>query len=327
VLVAEDFGARVRRVRPDGIVVAFAGSGTDMPYGISQGSENGKPATSVGLGRLCDVAVAPDGSVIIAQSDCAEPPYEASNRYYLLGRVTPDGKYTLYGGNGYGPTYDVEGKHRLATSFGRLRGLAFAPDGDLLFVENSYYRAYRIDTDVKAPVARFTISPDPIVAGRAATFDASASTAEGTARYAWDFDGNGTYETDAGTNPIVRRNFSIANTRTIRLKVTAAGGATATKAITTTIDRPPVASFTVTPAAPVRGQAATLDASASSDPDGSIVKYEWDINSSVAGFEVDAGTNPVRSHTFRTAGTLTVRLRVTDDRGVQTITSMRVTVG
>jgi hypothetical protein len=326
VLVAEDFGARVRRVRPDGIVVPFAGSGTDMPAGISQGSENGKPATQVGLGRLCDVAVAPDGSVIIAQSDCAEPPYTAWDRYYLLGRVTPDGKYSVYGGNGFGPTYDVQGKHRLATSFGRVRSLAFAPGGDLLFVENSYYRAYRIDTDVKAPVARLAVRSNPVVAGRPARLDGSLSTAEAPARYAWDLDGNGSYETDSGTTSAIDHTFAAAGSATIGLRVTAAGGAESTRRVTVAVDAAPVPAFKVTPAKPVHGQAATLDASASSDPDGKIVRYEWDIDPAVPGYEVDAGANALKSYTFASAGQRTVRLRVTDDRGAKSTRGMIVSV-
>src|SRR6185503_19110008 len=39
---------------------------------------------------------------------------------------------------------------------------------------------------------------------------------------------------------------------------------------------PPVASFTATPNPVPTGTAVNFDAAASSDPDGTIVKYEWD---------------------------------------------------
>ena len=159
VLVAEDFGAVIRRVRPDGIVVRFAGTGTDMGSGISQGQFDGRPATEVGLGRLCDITVAPDDSVFVSQSDCSIPPYEASNRYYLIGRIK-DGKYSVYAGSGYGPGYNVEGRPRRELPLGRTRGLAFTPGGDLLFSENSYYRVYRIDSDIQAPAPPPPPPPD-----------------------------------------------------------------------------------------------------------------------------------------------------------------------
>ena len=160
VLVAEDFGARLRRVRPDGIVERFAGSGTDMPSGISAGDYDGHAATSVGLGRLCDIAVAPDDSVFVSQSDCSIPPYASSTRYYLIGRIK-DGKYSVYAGNGFGPGITVEGVHRRQIPLGRTRGLAFTAGGDLLLSENSYYRVWRIDSDIQAPTAPPPPPPPP----------------------------------------------------------------------------------------------------------------------------------------------------------------------
>jgi hypothetical protein len=103
--------------------------------------------------------------------------------------------------------------------------------------------------------------------------------------------------------------------------VTSASGATATARKTIAVDAAPVASFTVTPGKPVHGQAAALNASASSDPDGTIVRYEWDLSPAVRGYEVDAGANPLRSHTWAAAGRYNVGLRVTDDKGA---TSTRV---
>lgn len=160
VLVAEDFGAVIRRVRPDGIVVRFAGSGTEMGAGISAGSEDGKDATQVGLGRLCDIAVAPDDSVFVSQSDCSVHPYDSSSRYYLIGRIK-DGKYSVYAGSGYGPGSNVEGVDRRQIPLGRTRGLAFTPGGDLLFSENSFYRVYRIDSDITAPAPPPPPPPPP----------------------------------------------------------------------------------------------------------------------------------------------------------------------
>ena len=64
----------------------------------------------------------------------------------------------------------------------------------------------------------------------------------------------------------------------------------------------------------------TIDASPSHDPDGSIVRYEWDLDAT-GGFEVDTGATPAVTHTFERRGGLVddrkrpVRVRVTDDKG------------
>lgn len=67
----------------------------------------------------------------------------------------------------------------------------------------------------------------------------------------------------------------------------------------------PVADF----AATVAGQEVSVDASASSDPDGSIVSYAWEYG------DGSTGTGRTSSHRYASAGSYTVRLTVVDDRG------------
>jgi PKD repeat protein len=69
----------------------------------------------------------------------------------------------------------------------------------------------------------------------------------------------------------------------------------------------PTASFTVGCA----GQSCSFDASASADSDGTIQQYSWDFGDG-AGTSRDANT---AEHTYVQAGTYTVQLTVTDDRG------------
>ena len=56
-----------------------------------------------------------------------------------------------------------------------------------------------------------------------------------------------------------------------------------------------------------------FDASASHDPDGQIVKYEWDWTAD--GTYDESGASPAATHKYEVAGPYTVRLRVTDDAG------------
>ncbi len=95
---------------------------------------------------------------------------------------------------------------------------------------------------------------------------------------------------------------------------------------------PPTASFTVDPVRVEAGATVRLDASGSSDPDGQIVRYRWDLDdrpnlifpSAGRPFEIDAGDEPVtrqpivRSEElgtpFSDEGRL-IALRVIDDSG------------
>jgi len=75
----------------------------------------------------------------------------------------------------------------------------------------------------------------------------------------------------------------------------------------------PIADFTFTPAQPKVGERVTFDASASTDSDGQIVKYEWDFDGDGA---VDA-TGKIVEYIFTRAGDFPVKLTVTDNDNLQ----------
>ena len=84
--------------------------------------------------------------------------------------------------------------------------------------------------------------------------------------------------------------------------------------------RPPVASFTCAPKRPIVNQTVIFDASASYDPDGAIVFYEWDFGDGATASGV------VVTHAYSAAGSYTVTLTVTDDAGAANSTSVLITV-
>jgi chitinase len=83
---------------------------------------------------------------------------------------------------------------------------------------------------------------------------------------------------------------------------------------------PPVASFTISPTAPAAGASVAFDASGSSDPDGTIVIFDWNFGDGVQAYGVSV------SHTYAAPGTFTASLAVTDDDGLTHTTTQQVIV-
>ena len=92
--------------------------------------------------------------------------------------------------------------------------------------------------------------------------------------------------------------------------------------VCTSANQPPTASFTVTPASGEATLSVQLDASASYDPDGSIVSYEYVVDGGSSG----TLTNPVSQAIFEIPGTYDVVLTVTDDDGATATATQTVTV-
>ncbi len=74
-------------------------------------------------------------------------------------------------------------------------------------------------------------------------------------------------------------------------------------------DGRPTAAFTMTPQAATAGQRVDFDAMSSSDPDGIVTNWDWDLDDNGT-FETPGAT---ANRTYATAGTVTIALRVTDN--------------
>jgi len=186
---------------------------------------------------------------------------------------------------------------------------------------------YQSNGTNRRPNAAFTISPNPARTGQTVTFNASTSSdPDGSIiRYEWDLDGNGSYETTT-TSPTTTKTYSTEQSVNVGLRVTdnSFGTDTATQSFFVG-NAPPVAAFKANPNPAVVDQTVALDASTSNDPDGSIVKYEWDLDGNGT-YETNTGTTKTTSKTFSATGTYTIGLRVTDNEGKTSTTTVPVTV-
>jgi len=188
-------------------------------------------------------------------------------------------------------------------------------------VSDSETTGAQIDAANQRPVADAN-GPYSGMVNVAVSFDGSASSdADGTiVAWNWDFgDGN------SGTGAMPSNSYAAAGNYTVTLTVTDDEGATSAEAFSTaTIDAPnapPVADAN----GPYVGKvdvAVTFDGSASDDPDGSVVRYDWDYGDGTV--ENDAGPTP--SHTYAALGAYDVVLTVVDNDGDSAPASTRAII-
>jgi len=77
----------------------------------------------------------------------------------------------------------------------------------------------------------------------------------------------------------------------------------------------PIAAFTYSPSEPVVDQWVAFDASASYDPDGTIIVYQWDFGDGSPPMSIVG--DPFITHEYNRGGTFTVTLTVTDNDGLK----------
>ena len=166
----------------------------------------------------------------------------------------------------------------------------------------------------RLPTADFEFSPAAPKKNQNVTFTSLASDPENRIQMlAWDLDGDNAYDDAFG--PTAQTAFDTPGTKTVRLRITDSDGGSHTASKTLTVpSQPPVASFVYSPAAPLSLQPVTFT-STSTDPDGTIAQIRWDTDGD-NNFN-DDGSDIEAERTFTTAGSKTVRLRVTDDDGNQ----------
>jgi YVTN family beta-propeller protein len=215
-------------------------------------------------------------------------------------------------------------------------GIAITPDGKTAYVAQN-------GSNTVAPIdlATNTAGTDIVLAGSASGPYAVAITPDGGTAYTTNQNSNDVSPINLATNTAETAivypsgtaifvfgtaiipdgktgyvaNLNSNNVTPIDLQSNTAGtnialpGATGPNAIAITPDQGPSAAFDSTPQ-PAR-HATSFDGSGSSDPDGTVARYDWNFGD---GTTVQNG-GPTPSHTYAKGGTYTVTLTVTDNEG------------
>jgi len=173
-----------------------------------------------------------------------------------------------------------------------------------------------------APTAALTLSPNPAHPGEPVVLDGRESTAPDSAIQACEFDvdGDGTYDVRTA-DCVVDYTYQTRGEYDLRVRVTTTDGRTATDSATLVVreNDPPMAGIAVDPAEARPGEAVTLSGADSSDVDGDVVAYRWELPQGTA-----AGETVTTS--FDRAGEYEVVLTVTDDDGANASRTAVVTV-
>lgn len=170
------------------------------------------------------------------------------------------------------------------------------------------------------PIACFTWEDaDGSGSGTLINFDASCSTDDyGIDLYEWDWNNDGTFDAAVSVTT-ASHDFDDINLHTVKLRVTDTNLATDIDSLTVsatigTGNNPPIADID----GPYVGNLTDLiemDASGSSDSDGTIVGYRWDWENDGT-YDTDYLTLPTTSHSYLAVGSYIVKLEVKDNGGL-----------
>ncbi|MCH7472107.1 PKD domain-containing protein [bacterium] len=173
----------------------------------------------------------------------------------------------------------------------------------------------------QAPIAVLGAEPTSGLAPLTVDFQAFSSIdIDGViVKYEWDFDGpaGGSEWLDTGSEGFVEHTYEEEGGYLAMVRITDDDGATDTDVLPLSVRTPipPVAvlrfdMLTETPPLHV-----SFDASGSSDPDGRIMRYEWDFDNDGI-YDYDSGDEPYSDFYYYETGVFTMNLRVTDNDGL-----------
>lgn len=183
---------------------------------------------------------------------------------------------------------------------------------------------YFLSTDANQPLtADFSWSPVNPSTGEQIIFtDTSVPGSKSITTWVWVFD-------DGNTSTLQNPTHHYATVGTYHVTLTVTGNDSASDSISKDVV---VVASNVPPTAEARGpysgytsQTITFDASGSTDSDGTIVGYRWDWTNDGT-YDTSWLTTPTTTHSYPTAGSYTIKLKVQDNAGATSRDTATVTV-
>jgi len=166
------------------------------------------------------------------------------------------------------------------------------------------------NTDTQPSATFVAASPVSPLAGSSSTLTVNVTDPAGISSVQWDFGDSSSATT---TTTSTTHTYASVGEYTLTALITDNHGneVVVTRSISVVnAPPPPTATFTP-PSSSLSGQAATFDASASTDPDGTITSYAWSFGDGAT----TTTSSPTTAHTYATEGTYTATLTVTDNYG------------
>ena len=178
---------------------------------------------------------------------------------------------------------------------------------------------------VVAPTVTASASPASGVAPCDIALSAAASDPDGSiSLYEWDFNGDGSYDYNSSATGSVTHTYVSYGTFSAKVRVTDNDGMTGVGSVAVTVRSKPTASLVADKQTGNQPLAVNFTATGS-DPDGTIVKYELDIDGD--GTYDQTSTTPITtSKTYTNQGTYLAKLRVTDSDGLTDESSVFISV-
>ena len=140
-------------------------------------------------------------------------------------------------------------------------------------------------------------------------------------RHEWDFDGDGYFDYDSGTENAANHTYTSPGKYIARLRATDSAGATALAGLEITAGQPPNAHIEASPDGGEVPLTVGFEARQSYSSISDIVRYEWDLDGDGV-YELNRGVLSDLQADFTTAGAVAVGLRVTDEIGLTGETSV-----
>jgi PKD domain len=184
-----------------------------------------------------------------------------------------------------------------------------------------------LEVELSRPTAGLRFSPANPLPGQQVTLTSTSAPSVSASHPVivatqWDlaYAAIGNFSIDR-SGPSTVTSFATPGPHTVAVKATETGGGFAIAQATIPVNAPPAAGFNVSTDKPIEGKKVTFT-STSSDPDGPLVKQEWDLNND-GKYERSGG---VVSTTKLKKGKPTIRLRVTDSKGATAVASQKIKV-